>query len=416
MRLRNNLLALCILILFLGFGVLYVRFWVVQRPSGIIIFVSDGLVAKHLTAARLFADGAGYRLEIERNFSNAALVRTDAVQFAVPDAASMSSAIATGRMARHHTAGVDERGNPVASILELAREEGRAVGLITNGSLTSASSAAFYAHSSSAEDGSVLAKTLLSAPRFQVLLGGGAEDFLPAGKGGRRKDGRDLLGELQAPGWEVVRGRAELENAAQSRAGRKGSFFGLAPNDPTLFGLFADDVFDFSKKREVAVTQPSLADLTRCAIKCLQNNRRGYVLVVDEALISQACVANEGEHLLRETVELDRAFGVAVRDAGEKSLIIGVGRTSIGGFALSGYPLRQDRGLALLGPTPEGHPYITWATGPSSPQSSEPAARETPGGVNTAEDVIAVARGLGADRVRGFLDSTDIFKIVRDAL
>lgn len=36
--------------------------------------------------------------------------------------------------------------------------------------------------------------------------------------------------------------------------------------------------------------------------------------------------------------------------------------------------------------------------------------------MNTAEDVIALGAGLGAEKLRGFLDNTDIFKIIRDAL
>jgi alkaline phosphatase len=403
MRLRNNLLALAILLGFLGLGVLYVRFWVVQRPYGIIIFVSDGLITRHLTAARLFGDGAGYRLEMERLLPNSALVRNDAAQFSVPDGASAASALATGRKAKHHTAGVDERGASVASILELARKEGRAVGLVTNGSLTAASPAAFYAHTTNAEDGPALAPVLLAAPQFDVLLGGGAEDFLPEGKGGHRKDGKDLLAGLKSPRWEVIRARAELEAASPYREG-------------TLLGLFAEGALDFSKKRELTVAQPALGDLVRRAIECLQTNRRGYVLIVDEALVSQAGVLNEGEHLMRETLELDHAIGTAVKYAGEKSLIVAVGRTSIGGFTLSGYPLRQDKGLALLGPTPEGNPYITWATGPKVAKPNEPVAREAVGGVNTAEDVIALGAGLGAERLRGFLDNTDIFQILRDAL
>jgi len=403
MRLRNNLLALAILLGFLGLGVLYVRFWVVQRPYGIIVFVSDGLVTRHLTAARLFENGAGNRLEIERLFPNSALLRNDSLQFAVPDAASAASALATGRKARHHTAGVDEHGEKIASILELARREGRAVGLVTNGSLTAASPAAFYAHTANAEDGGALAPVLLAAPKFQVLLGGGGGDFLPEGKGGRRKDGKDLLAGLGAPRWDVIRGRAELESASPYREG-------------TLLGLFAEGPLDFSKKRELTVNQPSLADLVRRAIECLETNRHGYVLVVDEALISQACLLNEGEHLMRETLELDHAIGTAVKYAGEKSLILAVGRTSIGGFTLSGFPMRQDKGLALLGPTPEGNPYITWATGPKTGKPDEPVAREAVGGVNTAEDVLALGAGLGAERVRGFLDNTDIFQILRDAL
>jgi alkaline phosphatase len=201
----------------------------------------------------------------------------------------------------------------------------------------------------------------------------------------------------------VIRGRADLESASPYREG-------------TLLGLFAEGALDFSKKRELTANQPSLADLVRRAIECLETNRRGYVLVVDEALISQACLLNEGEHLMRETLELDHAIGTAVKYAGEKSLILAVGRTSIGGFTLSGFPMRQDKGLALLGPTPEGNPYITWATGLKTGKPNDPVAREAAGGVNTAEDVLALGAGLGAERVRGFLDNTDIFQIVRDAL
>ena len=403
MRLRNNLLAFTILLGFLGLGVLYVRFWVVQRPYGIIFFVSDGLVTRHLTAARLYENGAGHRLEIERLLPNSALVRNDSLQFAVPDSASAASALATGQKARHHTVGLDERGVAVASILELARKEGRAVGLVTNGSLTEASAAAFYAHTANAEDGRALAPVLLAAPPFKVLLGGGSGDFLPEGKGGHRKDGKDLLAGLAAPRWDVIRTRADMESASPYREG-------------TLLGLFAEGALDFSKRRELTVAQPSLGDLVRRAIECLETSRHGYVLVVDETLVSHAGVLNEGELLMRETLELDHAVGTAVKYAGEKSLVVAVGRTSIGGFALSGYPMRQDKGLALLGPTPEGNPYITWATGPKSERTNEPVAREAAGGVNTAEDVIALGAGLGAERLHGFLDNTDIFRILRDAL
>lgn len=403
MRLRNNLLALAILAVFLAFGTLYVRFWVVQRPFGIIVFVSDGFVTRHLTAARLYADGADYRLHVERDFPHAALVRNDSSQFAVSDSASMASAIATGRRTRHHTVGVDEDGRMLASILELARKEGRKVGLVTNGRLTDPSSAAFYAHTSNAEDPDAMAAALLKAESFSVLFGGGMDDFLPSGKGGRRKDGQDLLAGLQAPRWEIVRTKAGMENAQTYRKG-------------TLLGLFADGRLAYSKDREAGLSQPSLTDLVRRAIQILETNRNGYVLVVDEALVARAAVVNEGEHLLRETLELDRAVDAAVEYSGDRSLILAIGRGSVGGFSLSGYPLRRDRGLAILGPTPEGLPSITWATGPGSPDSNEPATVPGPAGLNTAEDVIALGRGLGAEKIQGFMDATDIFQILRNGL
>ncbi len=401
MRLRNHLLALVILIVFLALGSLYVRLWVVQRPFGIILVVSDGLVSRHITAARLYADGADHRLEIEHDFPYSAIVRNDSAQFAVPDSAAAATALATGHRARHRALGVDGDAHNLTSLLELARSEGRAVGIVTNGRLTDPTPAAFYAHTASSADRDQLAVSLIDAPKFNVLLGGGADDFIPTAQGGRRKDARNL--SEPGGGREIVRTKAELENAAVYR-------------DGTLLGLFASGPLAFSKQRDSGVAQPALSDLVRRAIQCLQTNRSGYVLIVDEALVAQAAVVNDGENAIRETLELDRALDTAVKYAGEKSLVIAVGRHAIGGFALSGYPLRQDKGPALLGTTPEGHPAITWASGPKGPQASEPSAFQTPAALNTAEDVIAIGRGLGAEKVRGFLHQTDIFRIMKDAL
>ena len=81
-------------------------------------------------------------------------------------------------------------------------------------------------------------------------------------------------------------------------------------------------------------------------------------------LISRAAEQNDGEHLITETLELNRAVSAAMKYAGEKTLIIATGKHSIGGMTLNGYPLRQDRGVALLGKNAFGYPSISWATGP----------------------------------------------------
>ena len=62
-----------------------------------------------------------------------------------------------------------------------------------------------------------------------LRLGGGAGEFLPTDKGGRRRDGRDVLAELQGKGWELVRTKAELENAAAYRTGAIAE--GLPPSE-----------------------------------------------------------------------------------------------------------------------------------------------------------------------------------------
>ena len=91
MKLRNQLLAIFCLLVFAAFGFLYVRTWVAPKTFGIILFVSDGMVARELAAARLYEGGADYRLAIE-DFPHLALLRNAARDFAAPDAAAAATA------------------------------------------------------------------------------------------------------------------------------------------------------------------------------------------------------------------------------------------------------------------------------------------------------------------------------------
>lgn len=426
MKLRNQLLALCCLLFFAAFGLLYVRTWVAPKTFGIILFVSDGMVVRHLTAARLYEGGAAHRLNLE-TFPHLALLRNAARDFAVPDAAAAATALATGEQVGHRRLAIDPKGKPLASILELARAQGRAVGLVTSGALSAPTPAAFYAHAADARDGEQIVQQFIGKAQLDVILGGGAADFLPVAKGGRRKDDRDLLAESQSRGWEIVRTKAELENAAPYRAG-------------TIAGFFSRDQLAASNQIESGSEQPSLADMVRRAIEFLQVDGQGYVLIVDAALATTAAERNAGESLIAETLALDHALATAVRYAGDNSLILAVGKHATGGMSLNGYPLTEDHGVALLAVNAAGQPAVTWATGPNGPQppappappstalesgsppklalgaKTEPAAFQTPSALNTAEDVIAVGRGAGAERLRGFLDNTEIFRILKDAL
>lgn len=400
MKLRNQLLALFCLLVFVALGVLYFQVWVVQKRFGIVVFVSDGMVARHLAAARLYEGGADHRLVLD-TFPHGARVAVSARDFAVPDAAAAATALATGVRVNHRNVAWDARGQPLRTLLEIAKAQGRAVGLVTNAQLTDPAPAAFYAHTADGRDGEGIAAQLAGSAGLDVVLGGGMRNFLPAGTKGVRKDGRDLLAEMQRKGCEMVWTKADLENAQTYREG------GIA-------GLFAPGAMAFSDEVESGSQQPSLADMVRRAIEFLQVNGRGYLLIVDAGLVTEAAERSQGERTLNETLALDHAVGTAVKYAGEKSLIVAVGKHGIGGLTLNGYPLRQDHGVALLGTTASGYPSLTWATGPAT--ASEPAAFPTPSALNTAEDVIAAANGPGAEKFHGFLDSTAIFDLLRDAL
>ena len=424
MKWRNQILALFCLAIFVAFGVLYFRHWVVQKPFGIVLFVGEGLTPDRIAATRLYAGGANTHLAIE-SLPAVALLANYSQDFAVPDEAAAATTLATGVKVNNRSIGLGPDGKKLRSIIDLAREKGRAIGLVTNARLTDPTAASFYAVSKSG--GGEIAAQLADEKKIDIALGGGGADFLPESKGGRRTDGRDLVLEMRRNGYEIVRSKAELEGIPQWRR-------------PKLLGIFSDSEMAFANEIAAGSEQPALADMTRRAIELLQWNTSGYLLIVDAGLMRVAARENQGERTLAETAELDQAVAIAQSYTGKNSTILVAGNFGIGGLSLNGFPFRRDSGVALLGVNSSGEPALTWATGPNgiptrnTPPSAgeeepappgegpvatnaqEPAAAYAPWARNTVNDVLAAGRGPGTETLHGFLDNTIIFKIIEGQL
>src|SRR5207244_12339753 len=121
-------------------------------------------------------------------------------------------------------------------------------GLITTGNLTDAWIAAFYAHAGNANETENIAAQFADGAKIDIALGGGANDFFPANKGGRRKDGRDLVAEMRQKNRVIVRTKAELENTP---------VFGTS----ALLGLFGTGPLAFKNQIEAGGQQPELSDM-----------------------------------------------------------------------------------------------------------------------------------------------------------
>ena len=424
MKWRNQLLAIVCLLAFAGVGVVYFQHWVIRKPFGIILFVGEGLSPARLAPTRTYSAGAGTRLNMD-SMPYAALMMNYSKDFAAPDQGAAATAIATGERVNNRAIAVKGDGKPIKSIIELAREYGRATGLVTDARLTNPTSAAFYAHTAESSDTEKIAAEFIDRGSIDIAMGGGAAQFIPATKSGERQDTRDLLLELRGNGYDIVRTRAELEAVPAWRR-------------PKLFGVFSNRDLAFANQLEERGQQPSLSDMVRRAIQLLQYNAGGYLLVIDAGLMRKAAEENNGEQTLTQTLELDRAVAVARSYGGPKSTIIVCGDAAIGGMNLNGFPFRKDSGIALLGFDSAGQPWITWATGPHGtksygaaklPTSQDPAATKEPAqeqpepaafytksALVTVEDVIAFGSGPGTDALQGVIESTDVFKILRDEL
>lgn len=421
---RNQLLALFCLLVFFGFGVFYFHYWVVQKPFGIIVFIAEGLDAQTLAEARQLVQDRDVAWALD-SFPYTALLRNRSADAAVPDPAAAATALATGVKVPNGAVSMNAASEPLTNLLELAHERGRITGLITDGKVTAPTAAAFYGHARNDEAEADFARQLSKTTAVDIILGGGAGDFLPAAQGGRRADDRDLVSAMREADFVIVQSLAELEEVPRWPRAK-------------LFGLFSEEELPFVSDAATAKDQPTLTDMVRRGIELLQFHRGGYLLVIDASLMRRARRQGRSELRVEEVNEFNRAVTVATEYAGKKSAIIVCG--DLADQRLTPLPSPAPEAAApqdktetpsvaeSFTPTPElidlSAPASSQIFGKSVNAASSPGvfplqnfARPTiadPGEV--PEDVPAFGIGLGADELHGSQESTAIFKIIRDSL
>ena len=443
------------------------------RARNVVLFLGDGMSLPTVAAARVLAGqragqpGEETLLAFER-FPNTALSRTYNTDFQTPDSAGTMTAIATGvktrlgvigigpATARGDCAGVP--GTELLSIVELAESAGLATGIVTTTRLTHATPSSTYAHGPDRnwEDDSYLPPAAAAAgcrdlarqfveSRFgdgiEVALGGGRAKFTPSTMTdpaspkakGLRRDGRNLVEEWQRkhPDGRYVWNARQLDEARDA---------------PRLFGLFASSHMQFSADRANDIAgEPTLAEMTTAAIRTLQRNPKGFVLVVEGGRIDHAHHDGNARRALEDTVALSEAVRAADELTGEDTLIL-VTADHAHTMHFAGYPVRgnpilgkvkgisgEDLGDSPFAGDKHGKPYTTlgYANGPGAVEGQGrpdltgvdteavdylqealvPLGAETHGG----DDVGVWARGPGADAVRGSIEENVIFHLLVQA-
>lgn len=412
-KIRNRLIALSCFLLFMTVGAAY--FWnsASQKPFAIILFVGDGMSPSILTATRLYDGGADDRLMLEE-FPNLALTRTYGNDFAVPDTASAATALATGERVNHQSLAIDINGKPLISLIEKAASKNRAVGLLSTGSLTGESTAAFFAKSLSPQDQLAIARQLLTHAPIDLLIGGGRKYFSPHVEKKNSLPESSLLEQLTNKGYNIVK-NVEEWNALPTWK-----------SSPTL-ALFAEEDFAFYDPSKGESLQPSLADLVKQSIQRLQHSRHGYLLIIDDTLIAKAAAINKGEQLFHEILQFDQAIAAARQYAGPNALLVVAGKQNLGGLRMNGTPFRNDKGVAVIGSNAQGAPSLTWSSGPGHNLSSddnkannsilaEPSAFNTPTALGIATDTITLGMGPGSEQIHGFIDLTTVHDVIKKEL
>lgn len=283
------------------------------RARNIIFLVSDGMSLGTLTLAeryqrRQHGRGTNWVGLYDRPGIRRALMDTSSASSLVTDSAAASSAWGCGHKVKNGSLNVTPDGTVRPAILKLAREAGRAIGLVSTASITHATPAGFAANTAFRGDEADIATQYLDL-RVDVLLGGGARFFDPA----KRQDKRDVFGDFQQVGYHVARDRDALR---------------AAPAEGSLLGVFTDGYmpFDLDHRADSAqlASVPRLPELARAAIERLSRNEGGFVLQIEGARVDHAAHANDIGGLLHDQLAFDEALGAALEfaDGRDDTLVI----------------------------------------------------------------------------------------------
>ncbi|KMK75379.1 alkaline phosphatase [Alkalihalobacillus pseudalcaliphilus] len=239
----------------------------------------------------------------------------------VTDSAAAGTAMATGKKTNNGMISVTPDGKEVKTILEAAKEVGKATGLVATSTITHATPAVFAAHVESRGSEAEIAKQLVH--KVDVILGGGKNNFLPKSEGGNQEE-THLIEEAMMSGYHFIEDRDNL--------------LSLDGGHSQLLGLFAEEAMapelDRDKEKE-----PSLAEMTQASLQYLSKKDEGFFLMVEGSQIDWAGHAHDAVWAMTDTAAFEEAVQVALDFAKQdgNTLIVMAGDHETGGMTVGGY-------------------------------------------------------------------------------
>ena len=315
------------------------------------------------------------------------------------------------------------------SIMREALGSGLAVGIVNSGHLAEPGTACFLA---SVPKRSMLAEIAaqLIEGRPHVVLGGGEALFLPKGARGRhgtgmREDGRNLIEEARSAGYRVVFTREELAEVPEGTT--------------HLLGLFASmNTYHDAPEETLAARglpayapgAPTVAEMTRAALRVLAAHSAGFMLAVEEEGSDNFSNCHNAAGMLEAMRRADEVVRVAeeLRARRPNTLVVVAADSSASGPQMIAMP--ESLGVIVRGkPLPatlpgdsapldgvrgrESEPFLSApdARGVRHPFAIAWGSREDGG-----EPVVVRAAGPNSAMLSGTVDNTAVYRAMHATL
>lgn len=304
-----------------------------EKPKYVFYFIGDGMGKPHVDLARMvFGKLNMDSLPVRGSVSTVNALRK------TTDSAAAGTALACGSKTLNGRLGIDANGKELESVAVVAKKHNARVAIMTTVGVNNATPAAFYAHVFKRGESKKIMEQY-PASKFDILMGYGVD--------GLRKNVKQE---------DFLSGKAYLHNVSGNADNLKGSgiriinkneqdFFGLKKLDSPILVYFS---FGTEYMRGTSKIHPFSAYLQK-AVELLQDSPNGFFIMAEGGHIDHGGHANNGQMMLGELKEFDRAIGKALefyKKHPNETLIVVTADHHTGGLSWSGKVLPDYCSLA----------------------------------------------------------------------
>ena len=304
----------------------------------IIFMIGDGMGLEQISCAWVLNRG---KLNMD-SFPVIGLSRTYAIDDLITDSAAGGTALAVGQKTAIGHIGMDPDGNPLYSMLVKAQEAGKKTGCVVTCHMADATPCDFCCHNESRYNYDPIIADYAECG-VDFIAGGGRDYFGPT-----RQDGRDIVAEMVAKGYNYATTEEELADAPL----------------PVL-GLMADDNLPEARER---------GDIFRhMTARCLEllseaAGEKGFVVMLEGSRIDDYLHENSIGKAMEEVLDFDRTIGDVLQWAEKDghTLVIVTADHATGALTLQEGDIAEGTVGVEFGN--EGHngiavPYFVWGPG-----------------------------------------------------
>ena len=290
-----------------------------SKIKNVIFLIGDGMGVSYTSAYRYLKDDPSTpvveRSEFDKYLVGQQMTYPEDPAQNITDSASAATAMSAGVKTYNAAIGVDNDKSEVKTVLEAAKEKGKATGLVATSEITHATPASFGAHDENRKNMNAIAddyydELVNGKHKIDVLLGGGTSNFV-------RPD-RNLTEEFQKSGFSYVTNKEELSKDKNGQ----------------VLGLFASG--GLPKMIDRTEDIPSLQEMTTSAIQRLNQDKDGFFLMVEGSQVDWAGHDNDIVGAMSEMEDFEKAakaaFDFAKKD--KHTLVIVTADHSTGGYSI----------------------------------------------------------------------------------